>query len=52
MSMSGICAMKGKVMEMKDVEKYLSLVLFMILYKIRFETVDESLKWEHPNERF
>jgi len=37
---------------MKAIEQYFPVVLFGVLYKVilTFESVDEDLKWEHPNE--
>ena len=37
---------------MKVTEQYLSVVLFIMLYKVvlPFESVDEILKWDHSNE--
>ena len=39
---------------MKDTEKYLPVVLFMMLYKLvlTFESVDEILKCNQLNERY
>ena len=40
--------------EMKAIEQYFPVVLFVLLYKVvlTFECVDEILKCEHSNERF
>ena len=39
---------------MKDTEKYLPVVLFMMLYKLvlTFESVDEILKCNQLNKRY
>ena len=38
--------------QMKAIEQYFPVVLFIMLYKIvlRFESVDEILKCDHSNE--
>ena len=40
--------------QMKATEKYFSVVLFIMLYKVvlAFETVDEILKCDHSNESY
>ena len=40
--------------EMKVTEKYFSVVLFIMLYKVvlTFESVDEILKCDHSNESY
>ena len=40
--------------EMETIEKYFSVVLFIMLYKVvlTFESVDEILKCDHSNESY
>ena len=40
--------------QMKAIEKYFPVVLFIMLYKVvlTFETVDEILKCDHSNESY
>ena len=40
--------------QMKATEKYLPVVLFIMLYKVvlTFESVDEILKCDHSNESY
>ena len=39
---------------MKAIEQYFPVVLFIMLYKVvlTFESVDEILKCDHPNESY
>ena len=40
--------------QMKAIEQYISVVLFIMLYKVAltFESVDEILKCDHSNESY
>ena len=40
--------------QMKAIEKYFHVVLFIMLYKVvlKFESVDETLKCDHSNESY
>ena len=40
--------------QMKAIEQYLAVVLFIMLYKVvlTFESVDEILKCDHSNESY
>ena len=41
-------------LQMKATEQYVPVVLFIMLYKVvlRFESVDEILKYDHSNESY
>ena len=40
--------------QMKATQQYFALVLFIMLYKVvlTFESVDETLKYDHSNESY
>ena len=44
----------GVTIQMKATEQYLTVVLFIMLYKVvlTFESVDEILKCDHSNESY
>ena len=41
-------------MQMKAIEQYFHVVLFIMLYKVvlAFESVDKTLVWGHSNESY
>ena len=45
---------KSVTIQMKAIEQFFPVVLFIILYKVvlTFESVDEILKCDHSNESF
>ena len=44
----------GVTIQMKATEQYLTVVLFIMLYKVvlTFESVDEILRCDHSNESY
>ena len=44
----------GVTIQTKAIEQYFPVVLFIMLYKVvlTFESVDEILKCDHPNESY
>ena len=44
----------GVTIQMKAIEQYFPVVLFIMLYKVvlTFESVDETLKCDHSNESY
>ena len=44
--------MKSLTIQMKAIEQYFPVVLFIMLYKVvlNFQSVDEILKFDHSNE--
>ena len=51
---SNIHIKRRKILQMKVVEQYFSVVLFIMLHKVvlTFESVDEILKCDHSNESY
>ena len=44
----------GVAIQMKATEQYLPVVLFIMMHKLllTFESVDETLNWDHSNESY
>ena len=57
MALRGLCLLLAPLsvtIQMKAIEKYFPVVLFIMLYKVvlTFESVDKILKCDHSNESY
>ena len=54
LSFASVTETQGVTIQMKAIEQYFPVVLFIMLYKVvpKFESVDEILKCDHSNESF